>query len=297
MTWSNSVQFIIFALSLGAMYALIAIGYTIIYGVLKLINIAHGDFFMLAGFLGMWAVIRYEVPLPLGILLGLTLTVLIAIIVERVAYKPLREYKISAFTSTVAVSMIIQASAIIFITARATAFPHPAFLNTPIHLGETVIPMVTPFIIGTSVLLFIILSIIVNKTKIGMAMRAVSTDMEMVQLLGVEIDHVISFSFALSVAYAAAGAFLWGFRYPAFDPFIGVVIGLKGFIGAVIGGIGSIPGALVGGFLLGFVEIMLNGFFPKLTNYRDVFAYSLMILFLLFRPGGIFNVQVREEKV
>jgi branched-chain amino acid transport system permease protein len=297
MIWSNFLQFLVLALSLGAMYALIAIGYTIVYGVLKLINIAHGDFFMLAGFLGMWAAIIYGVPLPAALILGLSVTVLIVILVERIAYKPLRKYKMAAFTSTVAVSMIIQASVIILFTARAKGFPHPAFLEQPIQVGGVIIPAVTPFIIIICVILFVILSLLVNKTKMGVAMRALSNDMEMVQLMGVNIDAVITYTFVISVAYAAAASFLWGLRYPAFDPFIGVVIGMKGFVGAVIGGIGSIAGALVGGFILGVSEILLIGFFPHLTAFRDIIAYVLMILFLLFRPGGIFNVKIREEKV
>jgi len=184
-----------------------------------------------------------------------------------------------------------------FLSARAQAFPHPDFLNTPIKIGNIIIPMVTPFIIVIALILFGILTLIVNKTKIGRAMRAVSLDMEMVTLMGVNVENVIAFSFALSVVYAGMGAYLWGMRYPAFDPNIGVVTGLKGFIGAVIGGIGSIPGAMLGGFLLGFAEIMLIGFFPQYTNFRDIFSYAIMIIFLLFRPGGIFNVKIREEKV
>ena len=297
MTLSNFFQFIILGLSLGAMYSLIAIGYTIIYGIIKLINLAHGDFFMLAGFLGMWGALNFGVPLPLSLMLGLCLTVAIVLIVNRFVYRPLRNYKMAAFTSTFAVSMVIQACVIIFMTARAKGFPHPAFLDTPIQLGDIVIPMVTPFILVVSIILFIILMLIVNKTKIGRAMRAVSMDMEMVTLMGVNVEHVIAFAFALSVTYAGLGAFLWGMRYPAFDSQIGIVTGLKGFIGAVIGGIGSIPGSLAGGFLLGFCEIMLVGFFPEYSNLRDIFAYALMIIFLLIRPGGIFNMKIREEKV
>ncbi len=297
MDFNNAFQFVILALSLGSLYALIAIGYTIIYGVLKLINIAHGDFFMLAGFLSMWGVLQYNLSLWIAIPLGLIVTVFLALVVERIAYKPLRKYKISAFTSTVAVSMIIQASVIIFFSARAKGFPTPEFLKTPIQIGNVIIPMVTPFIIVISLVLFIILSLLVNKTKLGMGMRALSLDMEAVQLMGLNIDTVISFSFALSVAYAAAAAVLWGFRYPAIDPFIGVVVGLKGFIGAVIGGAGSIPGALLGGFILGAAEIALIAIFPEASNFRDAFAYIIMIVFLLFRPGGIFNVKTREEKV
>ena len=297
MTFTSLVQFIILGLSLGALYGLIAIGYTIIYGILKLINLAHGDFFMLAGFLGMWWALYHNVPLPLSLMFGLALSVSLILIVNRLIYRPLRQFKMAAFTSTFAISMIIQACVVIFMTARAQAFPHPAFLDTPIRIGDLTIPMVTPFILVLSLLLFALLMLIVNRTKIGMAMRAVSMNMETVTLMGCDVERVIAFAFSLSVIYAGLAAYLWGMRYPAFDSQTGVVTGLKGFIGAVIGGIGSIPGAMVGGMLLGLTEILLVGFFPQYSNFRDIFAYGLMIVFLLIRPGGIFNIKVREEKV
>lgn len=297
MTLPNFLQFVVLGLSLGALYSLIAIGYTIIYGILKLINLAHGDFFMLGGFIAMWASIMYGVPLVWALLIGLSAGVGIILLVNQLVYRPLQKNKMAAFTSTFAVSMIIQAAVIIFMTARAKAFPRPEFLNTPINLGGVIVPMITPFIIVITLILFAALMLLVNKTKIGTAMRAVSQDMQMVTLMGVNVEKVIAFSFALSVVYAVLGSYLWGMRYPAFDSQIGIMTGLKGFIGAVIGGIGSIPGALIGGFLLGFLEIMLVGFLPEYSNVRDIFSYGLMILFLLFRPGGIFNVKVREEKV
>ncbi|HMN13822.1 MAG TPA: branched-chain amino acid ABC transporter permease [Bellilinea sp.] len=297
MTLPNFLQFVVLGLSLGALYSLIAIGYTIIYGILKLINLAHGDFFMLGGFIAMWASIMYGVPLVWALLIGLSAGVGIILLVNQLVYRPLQKNKMAAFTSTFAVSMIIQAAVIIFMTARAKAFPRPEFLNTPINLGGVIVPMITPFIIVITLILFAALMLLVNKTKIGTAMRAVSQDMQMVTLMGVNVEKVIAFSFALSVVYAVLGSYLWGMRYPAFDSQIGIMTGLKGFIGAVIGGIGSIPGALFGGFLLGFLEIMLVGFLPEYSNVRDIFSYGLMILFLLFRPGGIFNVKVREEKV
>ncbi len=297
MTLTSFIQFIILGLSLGALYGLIAIGYTIIYGILKLINLAHGDFFMLAGFLGMWWALYHGVPLYLSLMLGLALSVGLILLVNQLIYRPLRAHKMAAFTSTFAISMIIQACVVIFMTARAQAFPHPAFLDTPIVIGDLTIPMVTPFILVIALILFGILMVIVNKTKIGTAMRAVSMDMEMVTLMGVSVEMVIAFAFALSVIYAGLGAYLWGMRYPAFDSQTGVVTGLKGFIGAVIGGIGSIPGAMVGGLFLGIAEILLVGFFPRYSNVRDIIAYGLMIIFLLIRPGGIFNIKVREEKV
>lgn len=297
MSLESFLQFVILGLSLGAMYGLIAVGYTIIFGILKLINLAHGDFFMLSGFFGMWWTLYHGVPLALSLMFGLCLSVASILAVNYLVYRPLRQKKMAAFTSTFAISMFVQAIVVICFSARAQAFPHPKFLDTPIQIGTLVIPMVTPFVLVIAIVLFLILMLIVNKTKVGMAMRAVSLDMEMVSLMGVNVERVIAFAFALSVIYAGMGAYLWGMRYTAFDVNIGVTTGLKGFIGAVIGGIGHIPGAMVGGFILGFLEIMLVGFFPQYTGWRDVFSYAIMIIFLLIRPGGIFNVKLREEKV
>jgi branched-chain amino acid transport system permease protein len=139
--------------------------------------------------------------------------------------------------------------------------------------------------------------LVVEKTKMGRAMRALSKDMETTELMGANVGRIMSFSFALSTLFAAAAGFMFANIYPSVDPFAGVIPGLKGFIGAVVGGIGSIPGALIGGFILGLAEIMLVAFLPSLSGFRDAFAYAILIAFLLFRPGGLFNVRVREEKV
>jgi branched-chain amino acid transport system permease protein len=297
MTFPVFLQFLAFGVSLGATYALIAIGYTVVYGVLGLINIAHGDFFMLAGFIAMWSVFKYRLPMPAAFLLGAVAVPILGVVVERVAYRPLRDFKMSAFTSTVAVSFFIQSTVIIFFTARAHAFPVPPFMERVINIAGITVSMVTLFTIVVSALMFLVLSYVVTRTKIGRAMRALSRDLEATKLMGVNTNRVISFAFALATLYAAVAAFMWGFKFPAFDAYAGIIPGLKGFVGAVIGGIGSIPGALVGGFLLGLAEILLVAFFPNLSGWRDIFAYGLMIVFLLFRPGGVFDVRVREEKV
>lgn len=291
------LQYLAQGISLGSTYAAIAVGYTIIYGVLGLLNMAHGDFFMAAPFLTMWAITRYNVPLPAALLLGTFSVVIGGVLVERVAYRPLRGLKISAFTSTVAVGVIIETSFVLFFTPRPQAFPRPEWLTKVLHVGTVYIPVTIFLVMAMAAVLFVILMIIVNKTKMGRAMRAVSKDMETTELMGANVGHIMSFAFALSTAFAAAAGFMFVSIYPSIDPFGGVMPGLKGFIGAVVGGIGSIPGALIGGFILGVGEIMLVALMPHLSGFRDAFSYAILITFLLFRPGGIFNVRVREEKV
>ncbi|HEX9115768.1 MAG TPA: branched-chain amino acid ABC transporter permease, partial [Anaerolineae bacterium] len=247
--------------------------------------------------LAMWGVLVWALPMPIAFLLGAGVTVLLVIGVERVAYRPLRKAKVSSFIGAISVSFILQNLFVVFFTPRSKPFPHPAILDQVMQFGQISVPIVTPVIVVVSGLLFLVLTFVVTRTKIGRAMRALSKDLEATQLMGVDVDRVIVFAFVLSTLFAVAGAYLWCSKYPYVDPFTGAIPGLKAFIGAVIGGIGSIPGALLGGFLLGLAEIMLVAFLPALTPYRDIFAYGILILFLLFRPGGLFNVRVREEKV
>jgi branched-chain amino acid transport system permease protein len=291
------IQYLANGVALGSMYALVAIGYTIIYGVVGLINMAHGDFFMTGAFLAMWGVLVWTLPWPVTFIGAAVVTVLLGVAVERIAYRPLRRAKVSAFIGAISISIILQNVFVVFFTPKSKPFPHPVVLDGVMQFGEVAIPISTPVIVGVSIILFLLLSWIVTGTKVGRAMRALSKDLETTQLMGVNTDRIISFAFALSTAFAVAGAYLWCSKFPYVDPFTGAIPGLKAFIGAVIGGIGSIPGALLGGFLLGLGEVLLVAFLPALTPFRDIFAYGILILFLLFRPGGLFNVKVREEKV
>ncbi len=291
------LQYLAQGVSLGSTYAAIAVGYTIIYGVLGLINMAHGDFFMAAAFLTMWATTRHNIPLPVAMMIGTASVIIGGLIIERVAYRPLRVNRISAFTSTVAVSMIVQTSFVLFFTPRPQPYPRPDFLTQIYEINNVFLPATVFVVIIVAAILFVILMYIVNKTNLGRAMRALSRDLETTELMGVNTGHIMSFSFALSTLFAAAAAFMFCNIYPSVDPFTGVIPGLKGFIGAVVGGIGSIPGALIGGFILGLAEILLVAFLPSFSGFRDAIAYAILIAFLLFRPGGIYNVRVREEKV
>lgn len=291
------LQFMINGIALGSLYAMIAIGYTIIYGVVGLINMAHGEFFMMVAFLTMWGVLQYEMVWYVSFAIALVIAILMVLLVERIVYKPLRTQKTSSFIGAISISFLLQNFFVVVFTARSKPFPHPVILDQVLIYGNIALPVVNIFIVVVSAILFLILFVIVTKTNVGRAMRAISKDLEASELMGVNPNRVIAFSFILSVFFAAAGAFMYCSKFPYVDPFTGVIPGLKAFIGAVIGGIGSIPGAMVGGFLLGMAEIMLVAFLPEITQFRDIFTYALLILFLLFRPGGIFNVKVREEKV
>lgn len=294
---SQTVQYLINGIALGSLYALIAIGYTIIYGVVGLINMAHGDIFMVAAFLTMWGVFKYNLPWYVSFAIATIITIILGLVVDRVAYKPLRDRKTSSFIGAISVSLLIQTFFVVVFTSRSKPFPHPEFLDKVFTFGTVSLPVVNIAIVVVSTSLFLILTYIVTKTRMGRAMRAISKDREAATMMGVDSNKIIAFAFILSTAFAAAGAFMYCSKFPYVDPFTGVIPGMKAFIGAVMGGIGSIPGAMVGGFILGLGEIMLVASFPQLTSFRDIFSYIILILFLLFRPGGIFNVKVREEKV
>jgi branched-chain amino acid transport system permease protein len=291
------LQFLINGIALGSLYALIAIGYTIIYGVVQLINFAHGEFFMVAAFMTMWGVSQYGMQLGLAFPLATLLVVGLALFVDRTVYRPLREQKTSSFIGAISVSFLLQNLFVVLFTSRAKPFPHPALLDEVINFGTIALPVVNIFIVGVAILMFAGLFLLVQYTDMGRAMRAISKDIEVSQLMGINPNRVIAFAFIISALFAAVGAFMYCSKFPYVDPFTGAIPGLKAFIGAVMGGIGSIPGALVGGFLLGMGEIMIVAFFPDLTSFRDIISYVILILFLLFRPGGIFNVRMREEKV
>ncbi len=297
MTFDQLLQNLANGISLGALYALIAIGYTMVYGILRLINFAHGDIVMIGAYAAFYGVAMFILPWWISFPLAILLTTGLGMIIERVAYRPLREYpRINLFTSAVAVSFLLENLANVVFGGRPKAFERPAFMNEMITIGNTQVVSYTPFIIITAVVLFGGLLYIVNRTKVGMAMRALSKDIEATGLMGINTDRIILFSFMLGSALAAAGGILWATKFPQINPWMGVMPGLKAFIAAVLGGIGNITGAVIGGFLLGLTEIMVVAFFPSLSGYRDAFAYTILILLLLFRPTGIMG-EMQAEKV
>ena len=285
------------AISLGSLYALIAIGYTMVYGILRLINFAHGDIFMIGAYFTFYLVTMFFMPWGVAFIVAAGLTCMFGIVVEKVAYRPLRDYpRISVMISAIGASFFIENLAIVIFGGRPKAFPVPDMFGKVIHFGSVSIVSVTFIIPIITVLVLIILLFIVNKTKTGMAMRAVSTDYEAARLMAIDVNKIISITFGIGSFLAALGGIMWGLKYPQLLPLMGLMPGLKCFIAAVVGGIGNIKGAVLGGFILGLSEIMIIAFLPSLTGYRDAFAFVLLIVILLVRPSGLLG-NVQAEKV
>ena len=290
------IQHLINGLSLGSLYALIAIGYTMVYGILRLINFAHGDVFMLGAYLVFYGMIFTPFPWWAVMILAAALTGLFGIVLERLAYAPLRNApRINVLISAIGASFLMENLAILIFGGRPRAFPVPAFMEHIVRVGRVSFSVVQVIIPVATLLLLLGLTYIIRTTKTGMAMRALSTDYETASLMGISIGRVISFAFFIGSVLAAVGGILYGCRYPQLIPMMGVMPGIKCFIAAVVGGIGNLTGAVIGGLLLGFSEIMIVGLLPSLNDYRDGFAFVILILILLFKPTGLFGSATKEK--
>lgn len=296
MSFEIFLQHLSNGLALGSLYALIAIGYTMVYGILRLINFAHGDIFMLSTYVVFYSITMFFVPWWVAFPIAILITGIFGVVLERAAYRPLRDSpRISIMISAIGASFLIENLAIVIFGGRPKAFPIPEFFNTIIHINTIYIPIANFFIPVMTFGALAILLYIVNKTKTGMAMRAVSKDYEAARLMGINVDSIISITFGIGSMLAAVGGIMWGIKYPNLIPLLGLMPGLKAFIAAVIGGIGDIKGAVLGGFLLGMSEIMIIAFLPSLTGYRDAFAFILLIAILLFKPDGLMGQNVTEK--
>ncbi|GMO32810.1 MAG: branched-chain amino acid ABC transporter permease [Termitinemataceae bacterium] len=296
MTSEIFLQDIINALSLGSLYALIAIGYTMVYGILRLINFAHGDVFMLGGYIAFYAISVFFMPWWVAFIVAFGLTGIFGIGLERAAYAPLRSSpKISIMISAIGASFLMENLATVIFGGRPKGFPVPEIFNTPIQIGNLYVAIVSIVIPVITIALLIVLQFLVHKTKTGMAMRAVSTDLNAARLMAIDVNKIVSWTFGIGSVLAAVGGVLWAVRYPQLNPTMGMMPGLKCFIAAVIGGIGNISGAVLGGFLLGFLEIMTVAFLPTLTGYRDAFAFILLIIVLMVKPSGLLGKNQIEK--
>ncbi len=272
------------ALQLGSLYALIALGYTLVYGILTMINFAHGDFFMVGAFLCFISVVFFKLPFVPSLLISMAGVTLLGVTVERVAYRPLRQApRVSAVITALGVGIFLEN-----FTLALSPYPKhfPALIpNLNLNLGGLSISLLQIITILLSVLLMLGLNFIVHYTKVGIAMRAIAWDKNLVPLMGVPLNLIISVTFALGSCLGGAAGMLYALSYPVIDPYMGVLVGWKAFIAAVIGGIGNIRGAMLGGFILGAVEILTVALLP--STYRDLIVFSILLVLLIFRPHGL----------
>jgi branched-chain amino acid transport system permease protein len=294
------LQQLINGLSLGAVYALIALGYTMVYGVLRLINFAHGDVYMLGAFAGYFLAnalalddhpsIAGAIAVTMG---AMAICALIGVLIERFAYRPVRQQsRLSSLITAIGVSLLLEYGGQVVFGATPRFFPQMIRSET-YALGGAQITNQNLLIIVVALVLMIGLEFIVHRTRIGKAMRATSHNLSVAKLMGINTDFVIAFTFALGSALAAVGGVMVALAIPRIDPLMGLMTGLKAFVAAVLGGIGNIPGAMIGGVLIGLMETWLSA--TAYSTYRDAVAFAVLILILLFRPAGIMGTAVTEK--
>lgn len=287
------VQQLINGISIGSIYALIALGYTMVYGIIKLINFAHGDVFMVGAFVGYFAA-KAGLGLFWSLILAMAVCALLGVLIERLAYRPLRgAARIVILITAIGVSFLLENLGIYALGPQAKGFPEIVTKTQYTLFGDVTINSVQVIVLAVTVILMVLLQYVVHKTKMGKAMRAVSYDMEAARLMGINVDTTISFTFAIGSALAGAAGVVFAVMYPSVDPLMGIIPGLKAFVAAVLGGIGIIPGALVGGLVLGIVETGVSS--AGFSLWRDGAAFAILILILIFKPSGLFGKNVREK--
>ena len=291
----NNLQYLLSGISVGGQYALIAIGYTMVYGILRLINFAHGDVFMVAGLIMIYA-IAGGLPMWLAIALVIVLTVALGVAIEKVAYKPLRSApRMSVMISAIGVSYLLQNCALYFTGGLPRTYPVIPFLTKKVTIWGATTKMVTVVTPILTIVLIVVLVLLIKYTKIGMAMRAVSKDFETSQLMGIKINSVISFTFVIGCFLAAVGSLLYFSNYQTVVPTSGAMPGLKAFVAAVFGGIASLPGAVIGAFIIGICENIIKGIGQDWTIFSDAFTFVLLIVILLVKPTGIFGEKATDK--
>ena len=291
----NLTPYLIRGLATGGQFALVAIGYTMVYGILKLINFAHGDLFMLSGIMMIYLAAAFPtMPMWVTILLMIALTVFVGFAIEKCAYSPLRTApRMSVMISAIGVSYLLENTATYVTGGQPMTYPTIGILNKTIDIVGTstkMVVIITPVLV---LVLIVLLTQLINHTKIGMAMRAVSKDFETARLMGIKINNVISFTFAVGSFLAAIGSMMYFSNYTAVTPTVGAMPGLKAFVAAVFGGIGSIPGAVIGGFIIGICESLIKG--AGATTFSDAFTFALLIVVLAVKPTGLFSENLTEK--
>ena len=284
---------IINGLGTGAIYALIALGYTMVYGIVRLINFAHGDILMVGSYTAVLLMVNAGISFPVALVASMLVCVVFGVVIERVAYKPLRNApRICSLITAIGVSYFLQNSAQLLFGANPRPFA-TVFRVAPLTIGSLSVSFVTVLTVAVSILLMLLLTLFVKKSRMGKAMRAVSEDAGAAQLMGINVNITISMTFAIGCALAGIGAFLYCIAYPSVAPTMGAMPGLKAFIAAVLGGIGILPGAMLGGFIMGVAESLTKGFIS--TQLSDAVVYGILIVVLLVKPSGLLGKTVREK--
>ena len=287
------IDLLLSGITVGSLYALIAIGYTMVYGILRLINFAHGDIFMMAGFFMVY--ISASMPMAVAIPVVLIMTVALGLLIERAAYKPLRSApRMSVMISAIGVSYLLQNLATYITGGLARPYPEIPFLKGTFMLGALKIKIITVVTPLLTILLVIALVLFINHTKTGMAMRAMSRDLDTARLMGIKVNNIISVTFIIGSFLAGVGSILYFSNYGQVSPTIGAMPGLKAFVAAVFGGIGSIPGAVLGAYIIGICESLIKAN-DAIAIFSNAFTFALLILVLLFKPNGMFGEKLAEK--
>lgn len=278
---------------LGSIYALLALGYTMVYGIIKLINFAHGDIYMMGAFVGYYAINSLGMNFWVALVFAMLVCAILGVVIEFLAYRPLRNStRISALITAIGVSFFLEYIMVLFVGADTRSFPQKIAIET-YHLGSISVTNVQLLILVVALVLMVALQLIVKKTKMGKAMRTVSVDSDAAELMGINVNNTISFTFALGSSLAGAAGVLIGLYYNSIEPLMGMTPGIKAFVAAVLGGIGIIPGAALGGFVIGILETLSTAI--GLSSYRDAIVYGVLIVILLVRPAGILGKNVKEK--
>jgi len=290
-------QQVINGISVGSMYALIAIGYTMVYGVLRLINFAHGEIMMVGAFSAYIVLSVFDTSLLTATFVAILISIITGVLTDKIAYKPLRQApRISLLITAIGISFFLQNSVNVFAGGTAKSFPVPPFFDQLLTFSGLILTPTIIIVPVVTLLLLAILLYILYKTKYGMAIRALAFDIKTVSLMGVDSNKIIMLVFVIGSSLAAIGGIFWALSYPILTPYMGIMIGLKAFAAAVLGGIGSVGGAVLGGFILGFTEVMFVAFYPELGGYRDAIAFIFLILVLLIKPTGIMGINFEKSR-
>jgi len=297
MDFITLLQQLVNGISLGSMYALIAIGYTMVYGVLRLINFAHADIMMVGAFAAYYAADSLGFSLSFAFLFAVVVSVIVGILTDKIAYKPLRQApRISLLITAIGVSFFLENLVNVTFGGTPKSFSVPEFFEQIINIKGAILTPTVIIVPIITILLLLVLLFILFKTKYGIAIRALAFDVKTVSLMGVDSNKIIMIVFILGSSLAGVSGLFWAISYPILTPYMGVMIGLKAFAAAVLGGIGSVTGAVLGGFILGFTEVVFVAFYPEMGGYKDAIAFVFLIFVLLFKPTGIMGINFEKSR-